>query len=570
MNRLSYFSWTYAFIFAGLFFVSSAHSQSLAIQHATVVDVTDGSLHTDQTVLIASNRITAIGAEIRVPEGAEVVDATGGYLIPGLWDMHTHIFNNNDPQPPNTWYFSLMLANGVTGVRDMFVKPGEQAEQVQTWRRALEAGTFIGPRIGAIGTLVDGTPPVHNSDTVSTFAEVQAFVKRVRSAGIDFVKVYSRLSPDVYRSLIEVATKEGLYVAGHVPNAVTATAASDAEQRSMEHLTEVFYDCSLQGDELRARGTPQYYIAGELSATYDPARCAALYERLARNETWQVPTTVAFRPWSTTHDLATLNQAEGLVHTPIWEAAEWQGLRDFHMFSPPPAKQGVADLFALQQRIVREMHEAGVPLLAGTDIGNPYLYPGFSLIDEVEEFVKAGLSPLAALQTATLNPARYLDRMDDLGTVEEGKLADLVLLDANPLEDIGNLRRIRTVVMNGRLFRRDALERMKYEVLVNNYREALARPPRLGVQLLEENNLLPYVGTYQREGRDAQAEVMLEEASLRVSFGDWIDSLEPLGGTLFRVLDSNVLYVFQMDDEGTVWRFEINDGSNVVRYHRSQ
>ncbi|NBC16406.1 MAG: amidohydrolase family protein [Bacteroidetes bacterium] len=571
MNRLLCLSCALALFLISLLPVLPARSQPLAVQNVTVVDVTDGTLRPNQTILINGSRIAAVGSadDVAVPEEAKTVDATGGYLIPGLWDMHVHTFNNNDPQPPNTWHFPLYLAHGVTGVRDMWVRPGEQAAQVHTWRQELEAGTFVGPRFGAIGTLVDGPPPIQKSDTVTTTVQAQAFVERLKTAHIDFVKVYNRLTPDAYRALVDAAHGAGLYVAGHVPAAISIADASEAEQRSVEHLDGVHYACSSKEDSLRARRVPlSYYLAQEFVDTHDPAQCAALYERLATNETWQVPTFTVFRPW-TSQDLAVLADDEGLVYTPVDEATEWQGLRDFLTFAPPPVKQGMADLYALEQRIVREMHAAGVPLLAGTDIGNPYVYPGFSLVDEVKELVEAGLSPLAALQTATLNPARYLRRTDDLGTVETGKLADLVLLGANPLEDVDHLRRIRAVVVNGRLFTQEELERMKHEVLVNNYREALAQPQPLGVQPLEPKVLERFTGVYQQQEGDAEAEVMLQDGELRIRLDDWVDAVEPLGGALFRVRDSNVAYVFHTDAGGVVWGFEVNDGDRIATYRRA-
>lgn len=550
--------------------ITAANAQPLVIQGATVIDVTDGSLHSDQTVLIEGNRMAAMGADVAIPAEAEVVDATGGYLIPGLWDMHVHTFNNNDPQPPNTWTFPLYLANGVTGVRDMWVKPGAQAEQVRAWERELDAGTFVGPRFGGIGTLVDGTPRIQKSDTVTTPAEARAFVARLAGAGIDFVKPYSRLSPEAYHALVEAAHEAGLEVAGHGPNALSSFEVATAGQRSIEHLTGVHETCSAQEDSLRAAGVVAYSAPQAVVSTFDPAKCRRLYRTFAERGTWQVPTLITNRIWRATTSLDALRQDEGLLYTPTWEVAEWEWVGGFLTFSSAKDRTAYDDLYRLEQRIVGEMHAAGVPLLAGTDVGNPYVYPGFSLLDELAEFVEAGLSPLAALQTVTRNPARYLDRTDDLGTVEAGKLADLVLLDANPLDDINNLRHIRAVVVNGRFYTHDELEQMKAAVLAKNYREALAQPPPLSAQPLDADALQPFTGRYYRAGRETPGEVTLDSGALRVSFGDWIDPLEPLGGVLFRVPGTNVLYVFHTDADGTVWGFELNDGDNVYTYRRNQ
>jgi len=551
---------------------ASAQDASLAITPVTVVDVTGGTLHPNQTVLIEGRRIAAVGSvdEVAVPDDAETVDTEGGFLIPGLWDMHVHTFNNNAQQPPNTWTFPLYLANGVTGVRDMFVKPGEQAEQLQVWREEIEAGTFVGPRFGDVGTLVDGTPPIQNSDTVTTVVEAQAFVSHVKEAGIDFVKVYSRLAPDAYHALVDAAREAGLYVAGHGPNSVSSFDVAEAGQRSIEHLTGIHETCSSHEDSLRTAGVWVLFDPGPVVTTFDAEKCKRLYASFAEHSTWQVPTLVTNRIWDAAANVASFRQDEGIVYIPTWEAAEWEWVSGFLGFTPSAEREHYDNLYALEKRIVGEMYNAGVPLLAGTDFGNPYIYPGFSLIDELGILVEAGLPPLAALQTATLNPARYFDRTDELGTVAEGKLADLVLLDANPLEDLSNLRHIRAVIANGNLYTREQIDQMKQEVLIRNYRDALAQPVPLGVHPREEAELQPFTGLYKREGRDAEAQITIQDGNLRVSFGKWIDPLEPIGGTLFRVLDSNVLYVFQMDAEDTVWGVEINDGSNVVRFRRPQ
>lgn len=555
-------------VLAGLATTSATAQDRLAILNVTVVDVTDGTLHPGQNVLIDDNRITSVGpaGDSDLPAGALAVDGTGRFLIPGLWDMHVHTFNNNAPQPPNTWTFPLYLAHGVTGIRDMWVRPGAQAEQVREWMRELDAGTYVGPRFGAVGTLVDGAPPIHRSDTVTTAAEAQAFVAGLADAGIDFVKPYSLLQPEVYRALVEAAQSAGLGVAGHGPSALSSFDVSDAGQRSIEHLTGIHETCSSREDSLRAAGVQAFGSPGIVVSTFDPDKCARLYDRFAENETWQVPTIITNRVWTASADIDALRRDDGLLYTPSWESAEWGWVASFLTYSSEERRAAYDALYKLEQRIISEMHAAGVPLLAGTDFGNPYIYPGISLLDELAELVGAGLSPLAALQSATLNPARYLDRLEDLGTVEPGKLADLVLLDANPLADIANVWQIHAVIANGRIFTHEELWRMKHEVLAANYREALKQPQHLGVQPLEEEALARFVGTYQRDSDEAQVEVMRDDGGgLLVRFGDWIDALEPLGGALFRVVDTNVLYVFHTGADGALWGFEVNDGESIMR-----
>lgn len=547
-----------------------AGAQSLALRNVTVVDVADGRLLPAQTVLIDGPRISTIGPTdaVAVPPGATTVDYGGAFVIPGLWDMHVHTFNNNSLQPPNSWTLPLYLAHGVTGLRDMWVKPGAQAEQVRAWERELDAGTFAGPRFGAIGTLVDGSSPIQRSDTVSTAAEAEAFMATLAEGGIDFVKPYSRLSPEAYFGLVNAARVMGIEVAGHGPDALSTFEVAAAGQRSIEHLTGVHETCSSEETSLRAEGVQAFGEPGRIVSTFDPAKCATLYAQLAEDQVWQVPTLITNRVWTADARIDDLRLDEGLLYTPTWEAAEWGWVEGFLNYTPPDDRAAYEALYRLEQRIVGEMHAAGVPILAGTDFGNPYVYPGFSLLDELGELVASGLAPLAALQTATLNPARYLNRTDDLGTVAEGKLADLVLLDANPLADIDHVRQIRAVVMNGRLFTSDDLARMKQDVLVSHYREALAQPAPLGVQALDEATAERVAGAYRNVDTGNETEVVLDEGELRVVFGDWFDSLESLGGSLFRVAGTNVLYLFQGDPDGAIRGFEINDGDEVMVFER--
>lgn len=546
------------------------------ITDVTVVDVRDGSLLPDRLVRIEGPRIVEIRAASDgvPPTGAPptevaVVDGRGGYLIPGLWDMHVHVFNNNDAQPPNTWGFPLMLANGVTGVRDMWVKPGEASDQLAAWRRGLEDGTFVGPRFGAVGTLVDGDPPIQpGARIVTTAAEARAFVDEIRAAGIDFVKPYSHLSAEAYDALAHAADEAGLYLAGHGPDALTSRQVAESGQRSLEHLTGVHVSCSSIEDELRASEDElNYFMMGRVFVdTFDPDKCAELYRAFREHDTWQVPTLITNRIWELTADIESLRADEGLPYTPKWESAEWDWVEGLLAYSSPEERQGYAALYALERRIVGEMYEAGVPFLAGTDVGNPYIYPGFSLIDEIAEFVAAGLPPLAALQTATLNPARYLGRDDDLGTVTEGKLADLVLLDANPLDDVGNLSRVRAVFVNGRLFDHDTLQRMRIEVVEDHFLETLSLPVPLPAIATDPEALAALVGDYEFVEGDPLGEVTLVDGTLRVTFDDWVDELEWLGGSMFRVPGTSVYYVFLTDAEGEVWGFELNDGTEVLLY----
>jgi imidazolonepropionase-like amidohydrolase len=326
------------------------------------------------------------------------------------------------------------------------------------------------------GNLVDGAPPVWpGAIVVTTEAQGRAVVDSLVQAGAGFVKVYSRLAPAVYFAMLDEARRKGIAVAGHVPNLVRASDASDSGQRSMEHLTGVLDECSRDPGAVLAR---RRWIADALTRSVplaeidsanravlaivaderDDRRCGELLARLARNGTWQVPTLTVLRGQALAPELAGRDDPRFKYISrrlrESWEPARNRFLRartgeDWHLWRR---------VFARQLELVGLMQRAGVPLLAGTDASNPYALPGFGIHDELELLVRAGLDPREALRAATLNPARYFGATDSLGTVEAGKLADLVLLDADPLQDIRHAERIRAVVVGGHYLDRRALD----------------------------------------------------------------------------------------------------------------
>lgn len=439
----------------------SGRPKPLVFTHVTVIDAATASTQEDMTVVMVGDHIADVGkaAEIKVPSSTQVVDCRGKFLMPGLWDMHVHTFRHN-PRSTNTWYFPLFIANGVTGVRDMWTT-AEDFPQVTQFRKQLSEGSFLVPRYGAVGWMVDGPNPIFPyADVVRTPEEAREFVHRVKAAGIDFVKVYTKLRPEEYFAIAEEAKKVGIPFAGHVPNLVRAAAASDAGQRSIEHLSNALIGCSSKEEELLAVPDnlwgPQQ--AKEMRDTYDRKKCEQLVEKFARNQTWQVPTSWGFlQDRSRLRELLTTNPKSRYLPADV--RARWQEQLPKLETSPQQELQRQKNQ---QERltIIAMMNKAGVPMMAGTDVGNPFGFPGFSLHDELATFVRAGLTPGEALKTTTYNPAKFLGMLDRLGTVEKGKLADMVLLDANPFEDIHNTLKIRAVVLNGRYLDRVALDKL--------------------------------------------------------------------------------------------------------------
>lgn len=445
-----------------------------AITPVTIVDVRDGALHVDRTVLLEGDRVARVGpaGEIAIPDGADVVDGEGGYLIPGLWDMHTHAAREGQTES----FFRLFLANGITGIRDMF----GSLDVAEGARASVEAGELPGPpRIVVAGNLIDGPRSrVPGALTASTPDEGRNLVDSLHSAGVPFIKVYFGPTPETYFAIAERSRELGLPFVGHVPIFVRAAEASDAGQRSIEHLTGIVRGCSAEEEQIfddwrkilglgDMRAISHRYLepAKRALATQDEERCQRLIERFIENETWQTPTLVSLRGKAFLRELAAADDPREQYFSP---PDRWTGGRPFGFPMTEAQWEVLQGQYEREEEIVGMMAAAGVPVLAGSDMGTPWAFPGFGLHDELELLVEAGLTPLQALQAATLNPARFFARTDELGTVTEGKLADLVLLEGNPLEDITNTQGIRAVVADGRLYRRADLDRLLAEVAASN------------------------------------------------------------------------------------------------------
>jgi Amidohydrolase family len=441
-----------------ILFVSAAFAAEPAfvLTHVNIIDVTGKPTQHDMSVTIKGNRIAGIAhREDSSLKGARVIDASGKYLIPGLWDMHVHtVFGDWLPRDEKVT-LPLFVANGVTGVRDM----GGDLDVLKIWRAQIEAGKLLGPRMVISGPMLDGpVPRFPSSAPVKNSADGRRTVDDFKKGGVDFIKIQSLIPRDGYFAAADEAKRIGIPFVGHVPDAVRASEASNAGQKSIEHLTGVFEACSPLEDEfLKGQKGP-----GKFVASYDDGRANTLIALFVKNQTWQVPTLV----WE--HGQWLIDESD-FSHDPLTKFAPtaWKD-RTWPMFTKDILKDMDTDPASIRERftqmeleIVNKMHKAGVPFMAGTDTAaGVHVFPGFSLHEELVFFVKAGFTPLEALQTATLNPAHFLGKQVDLGTVEIGKIADLVLLDANPLDDIRNTQKIHSVVLAGKFFSREDLDNM--------------------------------------------------------------------------------------------------------------
>lgn len=432
----------------------AAGPPAVAITHVTVIDTTGGPVRPDTTVIVTGDRITHVGpsATAAIPPDARTIDASGKFLIPGLWDMHVHWYDASS--------LPLFIANGVTGVRVMWGAPIHHQ-----WRAEIDRGDLVGPRLVIASTIVDGPKPIWpGSIGAGTTDEGREAVRKAKRDGADFVKVYSLLPRDVFFAIADEARRAGLPVDGHVPQSVSVRECADAGMRCMEHLTGVLTECSSKEAELRKPDpavmdftsdegrAARRRASREAVETYDAKKAEALFAKLVEKHTWQCPTLTVLRNVSHLDDPKITDDPRLKYVSPAMRKM-WDPANDFRFKARTAEDFAVGRLaYRKQLEVVGAMQRAGVGILAGTDVLNPYCFPGFSLHDELELLVAAGLTPIEALQAATWNPARFLGREKDAGSVAPGKLADLVLLDANPLDGIGNTRRIEAVIARGRLF----------------------------------------------------------------------------------------------------------------------
>ena len=407
----------------------------------TVINVYTGARWPDQTVVVTANRISAVGqaAGVRRPAGARVIDGRGKFLIPGLWDTHVHaLFNGFDRAMP------YLAAIGITSVRDM----ANSFEQLADARRPRQDPNFIAPRLAvATGPGLDGVPPNFGPLPVppgvllviTTPEQGRAIVKTLAAAKVDAIKVRNALTTETYMAIADEAKRWGIPFDGHLPPTVNIVQASDAGQRVVEHLGGLADLCAADPNALRqgrgagpGQGPPPAPQPIELNR----ARCEETARHLVRNGTWMTPTIGAPVPGN----------------NPV---------RQFNL------------------RITQVAAQAGVQMLAGTD------WPGInfsngqrSVHQELAGLVEAGLTPQQALRTATVNPAILFKLRDQLGSIEQGKLADLLLLDGDPLVDISNTTRIAAVVVDGKLIDSARRQKMLDEFAAILKKAAAAAPQR--------------------------------------------------------------------------------------------
>lgn len=421
----------------------------ILIKNVNIVNVENGTILAGKYVAMSGSIIIGIyDKEVCLQNSGEVIDGTNKYLIPGLWDMHTHYCSMNSFSNP------LLIANGVTGVREMF----GIIDTVKKIREETTTGTLIAPDIYSSGLIIDGIPPIWPfSSGVKNAEEASLEVAKQMKEGVDFIKVYSRLSEESYMAIAQKSKELNIPFAGHLPENVTIWNAINMNQQSIEHLYGILEACTGKPDEF-AKITDWIEKTKFLVNTFDKGIFDSLCTALSKSNTWICPTLIVLKNVSYKMD-ATVMLDPRLKYMPKQIQQMWD--------PQSPIYGSFLDrfpgMFELQNSLINALSSHGVKIIAGTDFPNPFSYPGFSIHDELQLLVNGGMSPAMALKCATLNPAIFMGKEKLFGKVAAGQLGSLVLLDENPLEDISNTKTIRAVFLRGRYLDRGMLDSLLKE-----------------------------------------------------------------------------------------------------------
>jgi hypothetical protein len=449
-------------------------SGDFLVRNVAVVDVVNDRIVPGRDVVVRNGRIEAVGASTPdgAPRGLVVVDGTGKFLIPGLWDMHVHSLKIS-PQ----FTHPLSIANGITGVREMWGCPALPdsflacGEDLERWRARLRDRTHLAPRY-----ILRSSYAVNGEEGVPTAApaffkarnadEARALVAHQAAAGVDLIKTYTNVSLAAYEALAAEASQRGLLVAGHLPVRVPLETVLAAGQHSLEHPRIFLFECFRGAAEFRALPDPMRAYTTQMRARFidehDRVRCAELMAAMAASRTWWTPTVQVLRMSALAgtpafRDDPRLRYIPYVLRKMVWEPDADRAVAHAEQ---APGRDVHGELYRLALDNVRQAHAAGVRIVAGTDSGDTYVFPGFAIHDELAELVRAGLTPADALRSATIDAARFSGQARDHGSIEAGKVADMVLLEANPLADIGNTARIAGLFFNGRFIDRAGLDEL--------------------------------------------------------------------------------------------------------------
>lgn len=431
-----------------------ATNSLVAFVNVNVIPMDSERILEDQTVIVRDGVIEMIGSndQVQVLNEALVVDGRGKYLMPGLVDMHVHIQYEND--------MLLFVANGVTSVRNMWGNTGKMLRfgfpDQLALREQIEQGELFGPTIYTAGPTMEGSPAFHPLAEVFDTPDIASESVRWQvNQGYDFIKVYDHLSPETYQAIIETASENDLPVIGHVPFAIGLDGVLASGQMTIEHMTG-YIDPDVVKFIIPEDQLDAYAAKTRKAGVWN---CVTLSEYPKSNETPE--------------GFERLQNQPGMVYvspgTRMLSPVLYMMAAKSHTYEGADYPERIAEL---NRRMVAALHEAGAGILLGTDAAQAYHIPGFSIHEELAYLVEAGLSPYEAIETGTRNPAEAMGKSGEFGTIETGKRADLILLNANPLDDVGNIQKRVGVMMRGHWLTEEQLHSMLDE-LVESYKPNL-------------------------------------------------------------------------------------------------
>lgn len=420
-------------------FISCKQSETgdIILSKINIINIENGTLNKEQDVIINGNKIAKIIPHNQAKLASNtIVDCTNKYLIPGLWDMHAHIrsYASEDVLP-------MFVLHGITGIRDLGIT---DYELIKHWKNQIEKKEIVGPRIISSGSIIEGAGPTFaNSVVINKLENVEPVLDSLIAKNIQVVKLFHNFSPEIYKDIIRYSKEKGIVTSGHIPAGMNQVDAAKAGLTSIEHFWGISESVSNYNE---------YNVSDE-----DLKKLADI---LIKNGTYQTPTIVNMESYAERGQ--DIDPNLNLKLTPKYFLSWWANINE-------RSKQNITDENRLEAKkrldynakLNAKPHELGVKILAGTDVPNPYVVAGVSLHNELEHFVKGGMSTTDALKTATLYPAQYFNRSNELGLIAENYIADALILDANPLDNISNTQQIHAVIQNGQLFTQEKLEQIK-------------------------------------------------------------------------------------------------------------
>lgn len=423
---------------------ADSHSPVAAFMHVNVVPMDKDTVLRDHSVIVRNGRIVEVGPNDRVsvPSDAQIIEGAGHYLMPGLADMHTHTEDSDE--------FIVLIYNGITTIRNMF---GDSLHL--SWKKQIENTELPAPTIYTAGPIIDGASPIHpGSDIVESPEQADFVVSRQKEAGYDFLKIYWGLTPEAFDAIMSAAKAYDMTVVGHVPWEVGLEQVLESNLKSIEHLTGYEYflaDTTISGEDI------------SIWAKLDTSRFHRIAARTAEAEIWNCPTLILYQKRFAVGEDSLISEElarpEMKYISPDVKESFLPANNYLSMFNPKKIA-GTRASDPVRKQLVKSLHDAGAGLLLGTDYPNPFVVPGFSLMDELANFVDAGLSPFEAIRAGTSDAARFLDKSGEFGTVTAGCRADLILVEDNPLDDVSNIRRKLGVMLRGRWLDASELDAM--------------------------------------------------------------------------------------------------------------